>query len=180
MPVFPVAFSSEGGDAAERLGEFQNGLYRLEWEERWGRRDVESAQDAQYVDLLEGSVHASFAADHREQRFRSLEQRIWSSSVAVCSIWRPAPVCRAKEFQMRTLLVPMRHASRQCVTVRRVVTCKSPLLRRNSGSALCQARQAHQVRRSAQTRAANEVVAKCGSSVPCERHWRSCKQDDKA
>ena len=51
---------------------------------------------------------------------------------------------------MKTLLVPMRHASRQCVTVRRAVTCKSPLLRKNSGSALPQvrqARQAHQLRR---------------------------------
>ena len=28
--------------------------------------------------------------------------------------------------------------------------------------------------------AANEVVAKCASSVLCERYWRSCKQDDKA
>ena len=68
-PVFPVAFSSEGEDAAERLREFQNELYRLEFGERWGRRDVESAQDAQYVHLLEGAVHASFAAHHREQRF---------------------------------------------------------------------------------------------------------------
>ena len=104
----------------------------------------------------------------------------WSSYVAVCSVWRAAPVCRAKGFQMRTLLVPMRDASRQCVTVRRAVTCKSPLLRRNSGSALRRARQAHQLRRSAQTRAANEVVARCGNSVLCEHYWRSCKQDDKA
>ena len=103
----------------------------------------------------------------------------WSSSVAVCSIWRAAPVCRAKGFHMRMLLVPMRDASRQCATVRRAVTCKSPLLRRNSGSALRQARQAHQLRRSAQTRAANEVVAKCGTSVLCERFWRSCKQDER-
>ena len=104
----------------------------------------------------------------------------WSSSVAVCGVWRAPPVCRAKGFQMRPLLVPMRDASRQCVTVRRAVTCKSPLLRRNSGSALRQVRQAHQLRRSAQTRAANEVVAKCGRSVVCERYWRSCKQHDKA
>ena len=75
-PVFPVAFSSKGKDAAERLREFQNELYRLELEERWGRRDVESAQDAQYVHLLEGAVHVSFAADHREQRFRSLQRRM--------------------------------------------------------------------------------------------------------
>ena len=101
----------------------------------------------------------------------------WSSSVALCSVWRAAPVCRAKGFQMRMLLVPMRDASRQCVTVRRAVTCKRSLVRRNSGSAL---RQAHQLRRSAQTCAANGVVAKCGSSVLCERYWRSCKQDDKA
>ena len=104
----------------------------------------------------------------------------WSSSVAVCSVSRAAPVYRAKGFKMRTLLVPMRDASRQGVTVRRAVTCKSQLLRRNSGSALRQTRQAHQLRRSAQTRAANEVVTKCGSSVLCERYWRSCKQDDKA
>ena len=47
----------------------------------------------------------------------------WSSSVDVCSIWKAAPVCRAKGFQMRTLLVPMHDADRQCVTVRRAVTC---------------------------------------------------------
>ena len=104
----------------------------------------------------------------------------WSTSVAVCSVWRAVPVCRAKGFRMRELLVPMRNASRQCVTVRRAVTCKSLLLCRNSYSALRQARQAHELRRSAQTRWANEVVAKCGSSVLCERFWRSCKQDDKA
>ena len=75
-PVFAVAFTSEGKDVAERLREFQKELYRLELKEHWGRRDVPSAQDAQYVHLLEGAVHASFAADHREQRFRSLERRM--------------------------------------------------------------------------------------------------------
>ena len=104
----------------------------------------------------------------------------WSSSVAVCSVWRAAPVCGAIGFQMRTLLVPMRDARWQCMTVRRAVTCKSQLLRRNSGSALHQAREAHQLRWSAQTRAAKEVVPKCGSSVLCERFWRLCKEDDKA
>ena len=84
---------------------------------------------------------------------------------------------------MRTLLVPMRGVGRQCVTVQRVLTYESPLLRTNSGSALRQlhqARPAHQLPRGTQICAANEVVAKCGSSVLCELYRRSWKQDDKA